>query len=340
MENEMFKKHMWKTTILLVSILLFTACSNEAKEEAKKEEIKQIQFGKKVNMGEKESIESVFEFFEDVPLPQLNENNPDDIFYRFLKRDIDKADPTYMLELSYDKKDFDFLERSVRMYISNQEDATMFNDLEFVRNKSLLDEKEVEIRKSENDVVMVAFAEGGLHYVLEFHPLDEGYVTSVTKEIIESIEPDAELKERINQELRQSVEDNFTLPSYFAKDVVLYTLSMSKGSIDLHYQKDMKDTEWKILPHFRISHTTTEDHSNWSEEEGGPKFQEIELPSSREAYMTQDSEGPFFYPYDDSKTIGVIEEERHFYVEAYNIEEAEYGADPVHLIKVVDSIED
>lgn len=47
MENEMFKKHMWKTTILLVSILLFTACSNEAKEEAKKEEIKQIQFGKK-----------------------------------------------------------------------------------------------------------------------------------------------------------------------------------------------------------------------------------------------------------------------------------------------------
>lgn len=93
---------------------MLIACNKQEKEEDKNQ-IHDVQFGQKTNMGEEEDIESIFEFLKDIQLPNITLDHPEEIHYVFKKKHIRENDPTYSLELIYDKEVSEDVENLVEL---------------------------------------------------------------------------------------------------------------------------------------------------------------------------------------------------------------------------------
>src|SRR5699024_8594273 len=330
------KKYLAITMMLLACSLLFVACNKQ--EEEDDNQVHDIQFGEKTDMGEEEDMESIFEFLGDIRLPDITLDNPEEIHYVFKKKHIQENDPTYSLGLIYDKEVSEDVNNLVDVEISNHEEALDSNYKENLLRETIMDGKEVSIWEPHENVISVTFEDNGLHYYLRFQLGNFGAVSEDDAELVKIIDKETELHDEMHKQLTQSFEEKFILPSYFTTDLDLYEAYISRGGLGFHYTKDYDpDNNKEKVPH--LTYSISSGDLSWIERDDVEHYEDIVLPSGREAFMTQDDRAEGF-PHNGANKIYTTDDERVFHLRAYNIKEVEQKEEAQNLIKVMDSIDE
>src|SRR5699024_1494208 len=180
--REIFLKKVIRLLIPCFLVIFITGCGTEdetssdrAEGNEKEETMEQdsedaeeevdITFGEKMDVGEEETIEEIFEFLGSIKLPSFSLDNPEELHYMFDKKfTFSDDDPTFFAHLTYDDGASGDLLAETHLYISNHEDKLDYGEMLDTEEETLSNGVEVTIGKYDTEFITTIFEEDGIYY--------------------------------------------------------------------------------------------------------------------------------------------------------------------------------
>ncbi|GAA0433588.1 hypothetical protein GCM10008983_07750 [Lentibacillus halophilus] len=342
------KQHMRGMIILLVCSFIFVSCSNEKEtgssaenqtektdnqgSEVTEEKAEDISFGEKKDLGEKENVDSIFAFLDQLKLPNMTLDSEEDFNYLFSKSFIStKDEPMYLLHLTYNDGASNDLLAETHLYISNNTKRIDYGDVYDKETETLSSGTEVTIGKYDTEFITTLFEEDGIYYRFEVVSEDREAVKEYLIGIMEEMEKKNDLYEKMHTELENTVNEYFIMPNYFANNLNLESMNMADEAISFRYEEDFITDNDEEVDSQLIYFTSNESDPAFENFHDEDISEDIELPSGRKAKKIVEE--------DRENSIYLEENDVHIKFTGRRIERPldNEGAD--ELIKIIDSME-
>lgn len=239
-----------------------------------------------MDLGEEETIEEIFEFLGSVKLPSFSLDNPEELTYMFDKNYIfGDDDPIFFAHLTYDEGASGDLLADTHLYISNHEDKSDYGEMLDTEQETLSNGVEVTIGKFDTEFITTLFEEDGIYYRFEVLSEDRDAASDNLIEVMEAMDEKNDLYEKMNNEMKKSVDEYFIMPPYFATNLDLNMVSIDEVGMSFSYKNSFTTDNGEDVGSQINYSLTNEWDSSFQDFEDEDITKEKELPSGREAHI-------------------------------------------------------
>jgi len=301
--------------------------ANESSDSLSSEK-EDIEFGDKVDMGEKTSIENALAFLDDIKYPDIQLKDDENSRFFVKKSEINSDEPEYFLNLNYNGYDSNDTSTFLQFYVFTSEEDYEEKASQATETKILSDGTEVRWEIHENGSRRAFLEDGDFYYMLTTPRETEKMSDETLMKAIEGLSEKNYVYDLVKEGLHQSAEDYFALPTYFPNNIEFHTATINDVALSLDYfERYYIDGDEGVFTSINLS------MSDVLEAMPEEYDEEIELPSGRKALISIGSDDNY------NNKIYFEEDGLNFDLSTRNLERPLDNENLDELKKIADSLQ-